>query len=509
MIKLTPTARVLPSLPASAMPLSPTRLSQHLSWRAGFGPSLTEPVAASSFSAQLDALFAASAVTPQPLAAVSFTEAQEMSRRQAREQKAAGNESAFKDFQERQKAQRIQLNIGWIDQMTHSPAQLREKVALFWHDHFACRVPFTYLTQMQVNTFRTHALGSFRTLLTAVAQDPAMLQFLNNQQNRRGAPNENFARELLELFTLRRGHYAEADIKEAARAFTGWGFNQEGQFVVRRFAHDEDPKTFMGKTGNLDGTDIIGRVLEQRRCAEFLTQKFVAHFVTEAPPTPATSELVASLSKLYYESDYDTSKLLRALFSSAAFSDASVVGNRVKSPVELLVGLSRQLDVRYASPEPILFIQKVLGQILGFPPSVAGWPSGRQWIDTSSLLIRLKLSENILRAAAFDVKTKDDGDDGDKTAAMMRMATPEQRQALRQLKQVRATANLDALDRLAGTGSTDAQLTRLAEFFVQSELRPEVRRIVAQQLDRPNALGERTSTRLAIALLSLPDYQLA
>jgi uncharacterized protein (DUF1800 family) len=261
----------------------------------------------------------------------------------------------------------------------------------------------------------------------------------------------------------------------------------------------------MGKTGNLDGTDVIARVLEQRRCAEFLTQKFVAHFVTEA----LQPELVASLSKLYYESDYDTSKLLRAMFSSPAFADAAVVGTRVKSPVELLVGLSRQLDVRYASPEPILFIQKVLGQILGFPPSVAGWPSGRQWIDTSSLLIRLKLSENILRAAAFDVKTKDDGDDGDKSAAMMRMATPEQRQALRQLKQVRATANLDALDRLAGTGSTDAQLDRLAEFFLQGELRPEVRRIVAQQLDRPNALGERTSTRLAIALLSLPDYQLA
>ncbi len=478
--------------------MTEARRIQHLQWRAGFGPALSKaPVG-------LDALIADSGAFT-PLATVNLEQARMGARRLARQAKQAGDEAAFKAFQEQQKNERMALNVEWVQQMVSSPAQLREKMAVFWHDHFGCRSNHTALTQQHLNVLRQHALGSFRTLLTAVAQDPAMLQFLNGQQNRKGAPNENFARELLELYTLGRGHYTEADIKGAARAFTGWGFDLEGRFVERPWAHDTGEKTVLGKTGNLNGRDVIARVLEQRRCAEYLVEKIAAHFIGEGLPP----ELLADWSRRYYASDYDTLTLLRAMFSSDAFYDPRYVGQRIKSPVELLVGLMRQLELSFASPEPILFVQKVLGQMLGYPPSVAGWPTGRQWIDTSSLLIRLKLSENFVRAAAFDVRAKDDGDDDDRMRALMRMATPEQRQALRQLKQVRATANLAALDRLAGADSREQQCERLSEFFLQRDLRPEVRQVVLHQLDQPNPMGESAATRLALALLSLPDYQLA
>lgn len=480
--------------------MTPQRPLHHLLWRAGFGPGLTEapPEPAAWLRQQQSAPFA-------PLAAVNLEAARAYARRQAKEAKQAGDEAAFKAFQEQQKSERAALNVAWVQQMATGPAPLREKMALFWHDHFGCRSNSTALTQIHLNALRQHALGSFRTLLLAVAQDPAMLQFLNGQQNRKAAPNENFARELLELYTLGRGHYTEADIKAAARAFTGWGFTLEGQFVNRTWMHDTGEKTVLGKTGNLDGAAVIAHVLDQRRCAQYLTEKIAAAFV--APDLPP--EVLDGWSRFYYESDYDTGALLGRMFTSDAFTDARVIGTHIKSPVELLVGLMRQLELRFEGNEPILFTQKVLGQVLGYPPSVAGWPTGRQWIDASSLLIRLKLSENFIRAAAFDVAMKDDGDDGERTAAMMRLATPEQRMALRQLRQVRATANLEALDRRAGSGSPEQQLDALASFFLQTELKPEVRRLLLGQLTRPNPMGERSSTRLALGLLSLPDYQLA
>ena len=168
------------------------------------------------------------------------------------------------------------LNLQWLDLMASGGAALREKMALFWHGHFACRTlgRNPLFTQQYANTLRQHALGRFGDLLMAVSKEPAMLQFLNNQQNRKNAPNENFAREVMELFTLGRGNYSERDIKEAARAFTGWQFTVDGQFVFREQVHDEEEKTIFGKTGAFKGEDVIAR---------FITAKIYRSFGADGP----------------------------------------------------------------------------------------------------------------------------------------------------------------------------------------------------------------------------------
>ncbi|MEM7658488.1 MAG: DUF1800 domain-containing protein, partial [Bacteroidota bacterium] len=231
--------------------------------------------------------------------------------------------------QERNRNSIRKLNLDWVNQMVHSEDQLREKMALFWHDHFACRLRLAPLVQRQLLTLRTYALSSFRELLFAISRDPGMLQFLNNQQNRKAHPNENFARELLELFTLGRGHYTEKDIQEAARAFTGWGFNLKGEFVFRQRQHDTGTKTFLGKTGNFGGEDILNIILDQPRTARFLVEKIYRFLVH-----PDLDEaVVEEWSQAYRESDYDTLELLVRIFSSDHFYESRNVGARIKSPI--------------------------------------------------------------------------------------------------------------------------------------------------------------------------------
>ena len=167
--------------------------------------------------------------------------------------------------------------------MINSEAQLREKMSLFWHGHFACRVMNIYFQQQLLDIIRENALGNFGDLLHEVSKSPAMLSFLNNQQNKKQHPNENFAREVMELFTMGRGNYTEEDVKEGARAFTGWGFNLQGEFVYRPFQHDNGKKTFLGKTGNFDGDDIIDILLEQKQTAKFISQKIYKYFVNDTP----------------------------------------------------------------------------------------------------------------------------------------------------------------------------------------------------------------------------------
>jgi uncharacterized protein (DUF1800 family) len=198
------------------------------------------------------------------------------------------------------------LNLTWLGQMINSEAQLREKMSLFWHGHFACRVINIFFQQQLLNTIRENSLGNFGDILSEVSKSPSMLSFLNNQQNKKQHPNENFAREVMELFTMGRGNYTEEDVKEGARAFTGWGFNLKGEFINRPFLHDNGKKTFLGKTGNFNGDDIINILLEQKQTAKFITQKIYRYFVNEN----VDNEKVEALSALFYQSNYDIKKLL-------------------------------------------------------------------------------------------------------------------------------------------------------------------------------------------------------
>jgi uncharacterized protein (DUF1800 family) len=298
------------------------------------------------------------------------------------------------------------LNLRWLDEMVHSEAQLREKMAFFWHGHFACREINIFYQQQLLDVIRTNALGNFGDLLREVSKSAAMLAFLNNQQNRKRQPNENFAREVMELFTLGRGNYAEKDIKEAARAFTGWGFDLGGNFVFRKQFHDEGEKTVLGKTGTLDGDDIIDILLQQEQTARYITAKIYRFFVNETPD-PA---MVEKLSKEFFQSGYDIKKLLSSIFLSPSFYEEKNRGVIIKSPVQLLVGLRRMLPMKFNNDEVQLLYQRLLGQVLFYPPNVAGWPGGRNWIDSSSLMYRLRLPRLLHDDEGLVAKPKVDDD---------------------------------------------------------------------------------------------------
>jgi uncharacterized protein (DUF1800 family) len=197
------------------------------------------------------------------------------------------SEAEIKEAFKKNREDQLTLNAAWFSQLTDPSAVLREKMTFFWHDHFACRTRNAFLAQQQINTLRTHAFGKFGDLLMAISKDPGMLQFLNNQQNKKDSPNENFAREVMELFTLGRGNYTEEDIKNAARAFTGWAFNPNtGEFLFRQRQHDFESKTFRGKTGNFSGEDIVTMILEDKQTAVFITKKICQFFVgAEIPNT--------------------------------------------------------------------------------------------------------------------------------------------------------------------------------------------------------------------------------
>ena len=185
--------------------------------------------------------------------------------------------------------------------MLTSPFGFREKMALFWHGHFACRPQFPLLAQDYLNRIREHALSDFPTLLTSVSKSPAMILFLNNQQNRKGKPNENFAREVMELFTIGKGNYSETDVKEAARAFTGWGINRQTQaFEFHTKWHDRGSKTILGQTGNWNGDDVLRILLEQKSTAEFLVRKMYRFFVNESVDENAIQKLAATFRNSKY-----------------------------------------------------------------------------------------------------------------------------------------------------------------------------------------------------------------
>lgn len=311
-----------------------------------------------------------------------------------------------KELFTKSRAELMKVNTAWIDKMVDEPT-LRERMTFFWHNHFACRTLVPYFAQQQNNILRTFALSSFSELLKAVSKDPAMLQFLNNQQNKKGHPNENFAREVMELFTLGRGNYTENDVKEAARAFTGWGFNLEGEFQFRSRQHDYNLKSFRGKTRDFTGEQIIDMILNDKRTAAFITTKFYRHFVSERNISENT---IQEWADSFYLSGYDILKLLNVIFESKEFNDPVNFGTRIKSPVELLVGIQLHTGGKFENPRSLIFLQRAMGQILFYPPNVSGWPSGTQWIDSSSLAFRLMLPVILFRDGETDFQASDDGD---------------------------------------------------------------------------------------------------
>ncbi|MFY0653413.1 MAG: DUF1800 domain-containing protein [Cyclobacteriaceae bacterium] len=313
--------------------------------------------------------------------------------------------------------QLLKINTAWMKAMVNDEGAMREKMAFFWHDHFACEPKLGIVALDYVEILRKHALGSFKDLLFAVSKSPSMIQYLNNRQNRKNAPNENFAREVMELFTLGIGNYTEKDIKESARSFTGWITNKEGEFIILKRAHDYGLKEFMGHSGHFGGEDILNMLLENKQTARYISSKVYKYFVNQN----LDEEKGEYLADVFYDSGYEISSLLQAIYTSDWFFEKDNVGNKIKSPIELLVGYQRSFHLSFPESKQLIFLQKILGQTLLQPPNVAGWPGGRSWIDSSSLIFRLRLSDIIFYAAENDIGQKQSIDDNDALRAFRKL----------------------------------------------------------------------------------------
>ena len=391
------------------MPVSKQLENQHLLWRAGFGPAVyqLDDLTSSSPQKLYKALQKASSKKPEYLqAADNYLQGLMLGIREAGRQQKEISAEQKKEIQKRSREGIRNLNLYWINEMVNSDAQLREKMSLFWHGHFACRNLNVFFQQELLHVIRRNALGNFRDLLHEVSKTGAMLNFLNNNQNRKDHPNENFAREVMELFTMGRGNYTEHDVKEAAKAFTGWGANAKGEFVFRRFQHDEGSKTVLGNTGNFDGDEVLEILLDQKQTAKFISQKIYRFFVDDT----VDQQKADWLANRFYKSDYDIGKLMEDSFTSDWFYDEKNIGSKIKSPVELLVGIQRMLPMKLENEEALLLLQRVLGQILFYPPNVAGWPGGKTWIDSSTLMMRMRIPQLINDRDEFNIKPKADDD---------------------------------------------------------------------------------------------------
>jgi len=311
---------------------------------------------------------------------------------------AGASEDEIKTFRRQQAREGLELRAWWIGEILSTPSPLTERMTLFWHNHFVSsqqKVKLAELMYRQNVTLRAQALGNFGTMLHGVARDPAMIIYLDSAQNRKGAPNENFARELMELFTLGEGNYGESDVKEAARAFTGWSLDRErGEFVFRRALHDYGSKTVLGRTGNFDGDDVIDILLAQPSTGEFVSRKLWREFVSPDPDPVEVKRIAAR----FRDSGYDIKTALYALLTSDAFYARENRGTLVKSPIDVVVGTLHQFGMHPGDTIPFAVAAAGMGQALFAPPNVRGWPGQETWINSSRLLARKQFLDRLMRA---------------------------------------------------------------------------------------------------------------
>ena len=303
----------------------------------------------------------------------------------------------------------------WIYRMANSRRPLVEKMALFWHHVLATGIsktehPVSAISQIEM--FRQNGMSDLKTVLLDVSKNPAMIYWLDNNENRKGEPNENYGRELLELFSMGVGNYEEADIKSAARAFTGWTFTQpiplypqghhDPGFDFRKDQHDDGVKTFLGETGRFDGEDIIDIIVKQPATAGFISRHLYNFFVADEPQVPAwpieppqDPAAIDTLISAYFDSDGDLRSMLRVIFNSEFFKEAAF--KKVKSPTELVAGILKLVGT-YTTPQPGISrfagATSIMGQQLLNPPTVEGWHTGKEWIDGGTLGERINFAMN-------------------------------------------------------------------------------------------------------------------
>ena len=358
-------------------------------------------------------------------------------------------------------------------------------MTLFWANVFVCEDNNNVLYIQQYNNMlRQHALGNFNDFVNAVSKEAAMTKYLNTKQNKKQKPNENFARELMELFTLGEGYYTENDIKESAKAFTGYSHNSNGEFVFRRYAHDATNKTFFGKTGNFSGENIIDIILEQKQCAIFICEKIYRYFVNDI----LNETHIKQMAHLFYK-DYNIETLMRFVFSSDWFYNQENIGVKIKSPIEFLVGLNVLVPVEFSNSKQLLYIQKQLGQTLLDPPNVAGWKGGKSWIDSNTIVLRLKLPSILLNDSYI---SKSELGELDVMMADKKTAFKKNYGKRFQTKHDWETFNKNF---------KQVEIKDLQDYILLSKLNPEASSYL-------NSLNKVSKKEYGIQLMSLPEYQM-
>lgn len=389
------------------------REARHLLWRAGFGGTSEQirliaswgPERAVDYILDFDKITADASLTGSFDANIMRPATPEERRRQAEARRNRDEEALAQLQRERQSREakdREQLQLmqkWWLRRMIETGRPLEEKLTLFWHGHFATSyrgIEDSYHLSMQNEMFRTNAAGNFRNLLRGIIRDPAMLKYLDNDRSSVRRPNENLARELMELFSLGEGNYEEKDIKEGARALTGYTF-ADNAFVFDDRNHDKGSKNILGRSGRMSGEDFCDAILARKACAGFIATKLYRFFVGDVAltldgATPEVRSAISQLAGVLQSSNYELRPALRRLFLSEHFHHPSVMGELIKSPAELVVGAARSLLTPTRDLSVLSDAMDLMGQSLFFPPSVKGWDGGRSWINTSTLYIR----QNIL-----------------------------------------------------------------------------------------------------------------
>lgn len=397
-----------------------------------------------------------------------------------------------------QRQRMMELRGWWLERMAKGPRPFQEKMVLFWHGHFATsveKVREAYYMWRQNELFRRLATGNWEQMLVAVGQDPAMLIWLDQAQSRKNHPNENFAREVMELFTLGEGHYTEKDITEGARALTGWSLDREQQkFVDRPRMHDPGRKTFLGKTGDLDGKDVIAQIVAQPQAARFITARLWNFFAGQMP----SEEMTTALAAVFRQQGNQFKPLLRAMFRSEEFYAPTVIRQQVKSPVQWLVGSVRMLESQLPPPIVCWGLTRNLGQDLFAPPNVKGWDGGLAWITTNNLLARYNEAAVLVQGDMSMLAG----------ANFAKKARPNNR-AQKVLQRVHAP-RVDVDKILTAQERSDKQdlITALQLRLLQSQLKPQQTESLAGFLDEKGALDQADILGAIRLVMSTPEYQL-
>ncbi len=393
----------------------------------------------------------------------------------------------------------IELRGWWLQHMARGPRPFQEKMVLFWHGHFATsveKVRDPYFMWRQNELFRRLATGNWLELLTEAGKDPAMLVWLDQAQSQKAHPNENFAREVMELFSLGEGHYTEHDITEGARALTGWSLDRIDQkYIYRPFFHDNGEKTFLGRTGNLDGDDVIAQIVAQPQAARFITAKLWNYFSGQYP----SDELNTALAAVLRANGNNFKPFLRVMFRSEEFYAADIIRNQVKSPVQWLIGSVRVLECDLPPTLVSWGMTRQLGQDLFAPPNVKGWDGGVTWITTNTLLTRYNDAQALVEGTlpplnAGDFARKQGGAGGEK--------------AMKVLQRVRmGGVDLGKILTPEERASKDTLVASLQHRLLQSTLKGDQEQALREFLDAKEKLSDADVLTAIRLVMSTPEYQ--